>query len=202
LVRWKKSIEGVLQGRAHSLAKRMGLQHEVRIWNEPRSLSASLSMVSSDATIDIVVPAAAAAVALDAPGLFDAMLAHEFGHALQNDTKLWGVLLAYSGSMYRTVFPYFAGIVVAGVVFSQGFNIIAIVAALVQVRRTRRNVMEAMRSSEDSADWAGMLYASARDLDRALVTLVGDPPRGRSWTHPSRYDRLEQIRAVRRNLLE
>jgi Zn-dependent protease with chaperone function len=126
-----------------------------------------------------------------------AVLAHELGHAIQNDTELWSRNDLFYVVIARVFLPQFVIVGVIGVVVallslvSGNFNVAGLfpLSMSVMMYRSHKYVRNARQQSEFYADLFASYITSEEDIVEAIKLYATDD----SPLHPSRPDRLENL---------
>jgi hypothetical protein len=184
------------------------------------SRSTAPSVIESQRKIHLIVPLGMAWLATHDPKACGAMIAHEFGHVLQTDTRLWRTAVAGAAVMRRIVLPLQLTTLVVGFVFMRlarpdgqfgrphtydstdvfALSVGIVVAATYNLLgialcwSAYRFVARVRLRSEKLADLAAIIYADAGALLRAVETQMASDDQNHLAIHLPREERLAWIR--------
>ncbi len=159
----------------------------------------SPSICQSNDLIYLVLPLGLVKMSSVKPDIARAMIAHEFGHVLQNDSKLWGIAHAFA-LRFRDIFYIIAiAIVVIGIIGRSFEPVVIFMFALMIATGICNRILELRRKSEELADVAAIVYAGGHNIYAAINEYIendgysvvdSDPSSG---VHPAKFWRLKMI---------
>ena len=182
------------------LAPRMGITCPIRVWRDARSVGGAPQVIEHAGKAHVLVPIKFVALARRDRRHATALLAHELGHVVQQDSRLWIPSSTFSSAIATVARP--ATIFLVGLSFANGsigLFVILQLLALLQMWRIERAIIGARRQAEKLADLAAVVYADGTALLEAVAAMPELPPDFQSL-HPSRRERHAAIVAILRRL--
>lgn len=143
----------------------------------------------------LVLPAGALILIRRDPESLKAMIAHELGHILQNDTILWEwSTIITSGLYYGLGVGVLAYILLSSIVHLGVPYTGVVLYFAIRIRMIRKKVLSARMRSEHFADTCAAAYGDPLALVRALTLYAQDAPQSTAKLHPTLAERIEWIR--------
>jgi hypothetical protein len=171
------------------------------------STRVSPSLVEQHGKINILLPLGAVVLARQDPGVFRAMLLHEFGHVAHHDTRLWLWTQAIARLIGKVIVPFMVLMGLVNVVIlclalerppwewpEAAFGgLIRSIAPYVALWYFLKEAIPYRQDAEKMADAFAALHGSGHDMSRA-IKLYADAPHDRRSHHPKKPHRLSSLR--------
>lgn len=221
---WRKRVRrlspaalSLLNGEISTLCGEMGIEASRLVLWMTADRAMTPSVIESRGRIHLIMPLGFIWFATRDPEACGAMIAHEFGHVLQSDTRLWRTAIAGAAVVRRIVVPLSLTALVLGMFFfrldvppGRGFNNFDTFAAaclglvvgsaynmagLSLCWWTYLYINRVRLRSETMADMAAIIYAGSSALSRSLDILQPTAEALDEFpVHLQRNERLEWIR--------
>ena len=209
------SIEALLE----ALCTAMGIDRQRVIPRLASSRNCTPGVIQSRQRIHLLLPLGFLLLSDSDPECAKAMLAHEFGHVVQADTRLWRTAEAFTGAFRRIILPFLLFELAVTLLVSpfqlgnrpelnlpslaQHAATLAMAASYMLLNlliswTTCCFVLKARRNSEKLADMAGLIYGGEDAMVRVNEGALHPPPRERLYwvkEHVAGADPLPPFRA-------